>query len=108
MRITNAALGRRYPGARGADLYLFDTDSKSYVEPIKFKKAPDFPVAIPATSYLSDEVMQNLLDELWKLGFRPNDGTGNAGQLAATSKHLEDMRTIAFSKLDLYLPEKIK
>ena len=42
-----------------------------------------------------------LMDELWNLGIRPSDGNGSAGQLAATEKHLEDMRTIAFKGLGL-------
>lgn len=34
------------------------------------------------------------MDELWAAGLRPSDGTGNAGQLGATERHLADMRAI--------------
>ena len=44
---------------------------------------------------------QSLMDELWKCGFRPADGTGSAGQLKATQDHLEDMRSIAFKALEV-------
>ncbi len=40
---------------------------------------------------------QSLMDELWHCGLRPTEGTGSAGSLAATQKHLEDMRAIVFN-----------
>ena len=43
---------------------------------------------------------QNLIDELWKCGLRPTEGTGSAGSLKATESHLADMRRIAFTFLD--------
>lgn len=39
---------------------------------------------------------QALMDELWQLGLRPSEGTGSAGSLAATQRHLEDMRALVF------------
>lgn len=44
---------------------------------------------------------QVLIDDLWQAGLRPSEGTGSAGQLAATQKHLADMRTIAFKQLKI-------
>lgn len=44
---------------------------------------------------------QTLIDELWNCGLRPSEGTGSAGSLAATEKHLTDMRKIAFKKLGI-------
>lgn len=44
---------------------------------------------------------QLLIDELWDCGLRPSEGSGSAGSLAATQKHLEDMRKIAFEKLNI-------
>ena len=52
----------------------------------------------PTFSMKSDEV-QELMDNLWRIGFRPSEGTGSAGALLATQKHLEDMRKIAFDLL---------
>jgi hypothetical protein len=39
---------------------------------------------------------QKLMDELWNCGLRPSEGTGSAGALAATERHLKDMQRIVF------------
>lgn len=39
---------------------------------------------------------QLLIDDLWAAGFRPSEGSGSAGALAATERHLQDMRTLVF------------
>lgn len=48
------------------------------------------------TMRLDGEAARRLMDELWRCGIRPSNGAGNVGQLAATEKHLEDMRTLVF------------
>lgn len=45
---------------------------------------------------LRQEEAQRLMDELWNCGIRPSEGTGSAGALAATQRHLEDMRKLVF------------
>ena len=47
------------------------------------------------------ETAQLLMDELWDCGLRPSEGTGSAGSLAATERHLKDMKTIAFHALKI-------
>lgn len=42
---------------------------------------------------------QSLMDELWNAGIRPSEGSGSTGQLAATERHLADMRRLAFHAL---------
>lgn len=42
---------------------------------------------------------QRLMDELWGCGLRPSEGSGSAGSLAATERHLKDMQTIAMGLL---------
>jgi hypothetical protein len=42
---------------------------------------------------------QQLMDELWNCGLRPTEGTGSAGSLAATERHLADMKALAFHAL---------
>lgn len=37
---------------------------------------------------------QRLMDELWNCGLRPSEGSGSAGSLAATERHLKDMQCI--------------
>lgn len=44
---------------------------------------------------------QGLMDELWRAGLRPTEGVGSAGSLAATERHLADMRGIALSLLGM-------
>lgn len=42
---------------------------------------------------------QALMDDLWSAGIRPTEGSGSAGSLRATEKHLSDMRMIVGKKL---------
>mgnify|MGYP001569734410 CR=1 FL=1 len=44
---------------------------------------------------------QGLMNELWRNGIRPTSGEGNVGQIGATERHLEDMRVIAFNRLNI-------
>lgn len=53
---------------------------------------------IKPTFILAKNQTQQLMDSLWQCGFRPTEGTGSAGSLAATEKHLQDMRTLVFGK----------
>ena len=51
----------------------------------------------PPTFRLDYDEAQYLMDELWNCGLRPSEGTGSAGALAATQRHLEDMRALVFN-----------
>jgi hypothetical protein len=51
------------------------------------------------TCGLDESDAQALIDELWACGLRPTEGTGSAGSLAATERHLKDMRDIAMGAL---------
>jgi hypothetical protein len=66
------------------DLTFTTIDEGSYVEP---------------TCRLAPGEAQELMDELWRAGIRPADGTGSTGQLGATERHLADMRGIALAAL---------
>lgn len=50
----------------------------------------------PTFSLMKDQAQQ-FIDALWSAGLRPSEGSGSAGSLAATERHLADMRKIAFS-----------
>ena len=56
---------------------------------------------IDPTMRLGRDEAQVLMDDLWDSGFRPTEGSGSAGSLKATERHLDDMRTIAFKKLNI-------
>jgi len=45
---------------------------------------------------LSQDDAQTMMDELWGAGIRPSEGSGSAGSLAATQRHLDDMRALVF------------
>lgn len=55
------------------------------------------------TPHHSDESLQSLMDELWRIGVRPKD-IGTAGHLAATRQHLADMRTLVEKAHGVTLP----
>ncbi len=48
------------------------------------------------TVLMSRDSAQQLMDELWNVGLRPTEGAGSAGSLAATERHLNDMRALVF------------
>ena len=54
--------------------------------------------AEPTFSLGIDEA-QILMDDLWNAGLRPTEGSGSAGALAATQRHLEDMRKLVFKEI---------
>ncbi len=58
-------------------------------------------VCCEPTIRLEYDEAQQLMDDLWQAGLRPAEGSGSAGSLRATEKHLEDMRKIAFNKLKI-------
>lgn len=68
-----------------------------YVKNIEMVRIPDGAIVEPSLR-LDYEEAQLLMDDLWHSGVRPSEGIGNAGQLKATEKHLEDMRTLVFKK----------
>lgn len=51
------------------------------------------------TMVLEISAAQGLMDELWRCGLRPSEGSGSAGSLAATERHLKDMQTVAMGLL---------
>ncbi len=51
----------------------------------------------PLIRITTDEAQQ-MMDSLWDCGLRPSEGSGSAGSLAATQRHLDDMRTLVFGK----------
>lgn len=73
----------------------------SYLQEVEFKPPADEGAYIPAPLRLTSGEAQQLIDELWRCGLRPTEGTGSAGSLKATENHLADMREIAFKTLKI-------
>ncbi|MEO2054718.1 MAG: hypothetical protein ABGX83_05405 [Nitrospira sp.] len=81
-------------------------DSLSVAE-ITMKRTTPGEVMKPTFS-LQKPSAQVLMDDLWNAGIRPTEGSGSAGSLKATEKHLSDMRTIVSKKLGVELNERKK
>ncbi len=55
-------------------------------------------VEFPPTFSLGMKAAQQLMDDLWRCGLRPTEGSGSAGSLAATERHLADLQKIVFAE----------
>lgn len=79
------------------DIWIVSRGSHSngVAAPVVFHEVARHEVLPEPTISLSDDEAQQAIDELWRAGFRPTEGTGSAGSLAATQAHLSDMRKIA-------------
>jgi len=90
----------RQPFTGGMALHVgADQDGKLFVgTPLVMRDAEPGMVTRPVMT-LTQTAAQQLMDELWNCGLRPSEGAGSAGQLAATERHLADMRTLTFAAL---------
>ncbi len=53
-----------------------------------------------------DSFLRAVLNAAWELGLRPDGFNDTRESMAATNKHLEDMRTLAFYKIGAEKPTK--
>jgi hypothetical protein len=82
-------------------LYVFANDRdgrRAFAKEVTLEVLPEGAMFVEPTFRMATNEAQMLMDELWNCGLRPTEGTGSAGSLAATQKHLEDMRTLVFDK----------
>jgi hypothetical protein len=77
----------------------FDGTIRTFAKDLKFEPVKEGCQINPTTT-ISRTDAQILMDDLWSCGLRPTEGTGSAGSLAATERHLQDMRKIAFKFID--------
>ena len=68
-------------------------------QPLTMKTIGEDEVITEPTLSLNTDEAQLLMDEMWRCGLRPSEGSGSAGSLAATERHLKDMRTVAMGLL---------
>ena len=78
-----------------------DDGMMSIAKPLILEKAVDGAISEPTVT-LRNDMAQALIDELWRCGLRPSEGTGSAGSLAATERHLKDMQKIALGLLSAH------
>jgi hypothetical protein len=76
--------------------------ARTLAKPVEFVETSGSESPEP-TCTLTMEAAQQLMDQLWVCGLRPTEGTGSAGSLAATEKHLNDMRAIVSKQLEVQL-----
>lgn len=87
----------RAPWRSGIELHMASrTDGVLSVAQPVVMKAQDATVVHDPFLRLEFTAAQQLMDELWGCGLRPTEGTGSAGSLAATERHLQDMRKLVF------------
>jgi hypothetical protein len=85
------------PWGRQIDLYYGRYEGETFraASPVEFVEQREDHRVEPFMS-LHLTAAQELMDELWRCGLRPSEGSGSAGSLAATERHLADMRRLVF------------
>jgi len=95
---------QREPWRDGIEVAVFQKREFGMMvaEPLTLRELKDGENLNEPTMRLRNEEAQQLIDELWRCGLRPSEGTGSAGSLAATEKHLADMQKIALGLLKVH------
>lgn len=92
----------RHPWSHHVEfIYAERRDGRLWVaRPIELlERGPEYDGVTPEITFsLPMGECQALMDRLWQIGLRPSEGTSSAGALAATQKHLEDMRKLVFKE----------
>lgn len=83
------------------DLFAVTASGSHVGKPVLMAEHDAGKMILEPTLQLGEGAAQQLMDDLWQAGLRPTEGTGSAGALAATQKHLDDMRAITFNKLNI-------
>jgi len=82
---------------RCIELYAWAKDGRNHLVPseITFTTREQEGIAPEPLLRLDEREAQEIMDSLWSAGIRPVECAGSVGQLAATEKHLEDMRKLS-------------
>ena len=68
---------------------------------IMFLQHEDGTIIERPTLTLKPDDAQQIINELWRIGYRPKDGSGAVAHTEAMKAHLDDMRKIAFNRLKI-------
>lgn len=87
----------RQPWGNGIALHMSKSQGERFdvAQPVVLQKTEPDTITDPFLR-IDIRAAQQLMDELWQCGLRPTEGTGSAGSLAATERHLDDMRRLVF------------
>lgn len=88
-------IAHKEPWSPRVALVMLSKDRRSAAIGFTLVPIEDGEYVAPAT-HLDQNEAQALIDSLWAAGLRPSEGSGSAGALAATQRHLDDMRTLVF------------
>lgn len=91
-------MARREDWQEGVTLYArqaVEGEAHLVTQPLVWERQQEPGIFEPFTR-LAIQTAQQLMDELWQCGLRPSEGTGSAGSLKATERHLDDMRKLVF------------
>jgi hypothetical protein len=92
-------IAHREPWSSRVGLMMLSDDGVAVAANITFEAFNSGDYISPA-AYLDQNDAQGLMDSLWSAGLRPSEGSGSAGALAATQRHLDDMRTLVFKDVN--------
>lgn len=77
-------------------LWPLDSGRRKIAKPLIMEELKEGMIVTEPTLRMDRTAAQQLMDNLWQCGLRPSEGSGSAGAMAATQKHLEDMRRLVF------------
>lgn len=83
-----------------AAVHLLVRQGNTYGQNISMVEIPEGRQLDP-TIVIDMQDAQLLMDDLWHAGLRPTEGSGSAGSLKATERHLEDLKTVLFHNLGI-------
>lgn len=90
--------------SRGLEIHIFARQPNGvFAGSVVMTEVKDLIAPAAPACRIDPETAQGLMDSLWQCGLRPSEGTGSAGSLAATEKHLGDMRKLVEKTLDVKL-----
>lgn len=95
-------MARREDWSDGVSIYLRQRTvgvGTAVARPVVFERLAFDGGIVEPMLRLGIQQAQQLMDELWQCGLRPSEGTGSAGSLAATERHLKDMQAVAMGLL---------
>lgn len=69
--------------------------------PGEYKDHHETDINIPPSINLPLELGQQLIDQLWNLGYRPSEGISSRGQNKAMKEHIKDLRNITYNLLNI-------
>lgn len=97
---------QRQPWKDGVEVVLLvkQAGRTMIADPLTLRELKEGEYIADPTMRLENDEAQMLMDELWRCGLRPSEGSGSAGSLAATERHLKDMQKIAYMALDKAMP----